>query len=139
MNEELNTLLRSKKILQVERHLSESSQGLLWCFCVTYLDGSEALADGRGERVVNRKILDEESFQRFAALRNAHLRLLQKSKLRFIRKMKRIEEHYQSGTWSEEACARHAWPLVAFTEHADAQTFRKNVLLQWNGQPSKGL
>lgn len=59
-----------------------------------------------------------------------HLRLLQKSKVRFIRKMKRIEAHYQDGTWSEEACARHAWPLVAFTEHADAKVFRKNVLLQ---------
>ncbi len=58
-----------------------------------------------------------------------YLHLLQKSKVRFIRKMKRIEEHYQSGTWSEEACARHAWPLVAFTEHADAKVFRKNVLL----------
>jgi retron-type reverse transcriptase len=65
-----------------------------------------------------------------------HLRLLQKSKVRFIRKMKRIEEHYRSGAWSEEACARHAWPLVAFTEHADAKVFRKNVLLHLQGQSS---
>lgn len=65
-----------------------------------------------------------------------HLRLLQKSKVRFIRKMKRIEKNYRSGAWSEEACARHAWPLVAFTEHADAKVFRKEVLLSLQGQSS---
>lgn len=65
-----------------------------------------------------------------------HLRLLQKSKIRFIRKMKDIESHYQNKTWSEETCSRHAWPLVAFTEHADAKVFRKNVLLYLEGQSS---
>jgi superfamily II DNA helicase RecQ len=75
MNEELNGLLRSKKILQVERHLSESSQGLLWCFCVTYLEGGEAPAAGRNEPVDYREILDEESFQRFALLRNVRKKI----------------------------------------------------------------
>lgn len=65
-----------------------------------------------------------------------HVRLLHHSKFRFIRKMRRVEARYQSGVWDEEVCARHAWPLVAFTEHADARTFRKNVLLRLQGQPS---
>ena len=65
-----------------------------------------------------------------------YLHLLQKSKLRFIRKLTCIEENYQSGAWSEEICARHALPLIAFTKHADAKAFRKNVLLRLQGQPS---
>ncbi|MBX2929302.1 MAG: hypothetical protein KF852_15820 [Saprospiraceae bacterium] len=65
-----------------------------------------------------------------------YLHLLQKSKVRFIRKLTCIEENYQSGAWSEEICARHALPLIAFTKHADAKAFRKNVLLRLQGQPS---
>lgn len=65
-----------------------------------------------------------------------HLHLLQKSKARFIRKLIYIEEQYQSGIWSEEVCARHVLPLIAFTAHADAKQFRKNVLLSMEGQPS---
>lgn len=68
-----------------------------------------------------------------------HLRLLQTSKVRFIRKMRRVEERYHSGAWSEETCSRRAWPLVAFTEHADAEVFRKNVLLKSKGQAPEGL
>ena len=59
-----------------------------------------------------------------------HVRLLQKSKIRFIRKMRRIDSHYHSGKWSEAACQRRVLPLLAFTEYADAEVFRKNVLLQ---------
>lgn len=57
-----------------------------------------------------------------------HTRLLQKSKVRFCRKMKRVLRHYHDGYWSEAACCRYALPLVAFTGHADAAIFRKKVL-----------
>lgn len=65
-----------------------------------------------------------------------HVRLLQKSKQRFIRKLTCIEANYQSGAWTEEICARHALPLIAFTNHADGKAFRKNVLLRFKGQSS---
>lgn len=65
-----------------------------------------------------------------------HVNLLQKSKVRFIRKLTRIDENLQRGIWSEETCARHALPLVAFTAHADAKELRKNVLLSLQGQSS---
>jgi len=65
-----------------------------------------------------------------------HVHLLQKSKLRFICKLTCIEGNCQSGAWSEEICARHALPLIAFTNHADAKLFRKNVLLRLKGQSS---
>lgn len=63
-----------------------------------------------------------------------YVRLLQKSKVRFIRKMERICRYRVEGYWSEEDCQGKALPLIAFTQHADAGSFRKNVLLQLEGQ-----
>src|SRR5690606_321359 len=50
-----------------------------------------------------------------------HLRLSQRSKKRFIRKWDDLQEKYDSGAWSEAECRRHALPLLAFTQHADAK------------------
>lgn len=58
-----------------------------------------------------------------------HVRLLQKSKQRFIKKMRRIDAAYHSGDWDEAKCQRHALPLLAFTGHADAKKLRESVLL----------
>lgn len=65
-----------------------------------------------------------------------HVRLLQKSKVRFIRKMERIYRYKAEGYWNEETCQARALPLIAFTSHADAGSFRKNVLLRIEGQVS---
>jgi len=63
-----------------------------------------------------------------------HVRLLQKSKQRFIKKMQRVEEAYQSGVWPDTKCLRHGLPLLAFVRHADTKKFRENVILQMKGQ-----
>ena len=65
-----------------------------------------------------------------------HIRLLQQSKQRFIKKAGRIHEKYISGEWTEAECQRHVLPLVAFTEHCDSLNFRKKVYLRLNGQSS---
>lgn len=57
-----------------------------------------------------------------------HVGLLQPSKARFLRKLRYLTERYHDGSWSEAECARRARPLIAFTEHADAGTLRKNAL-----------
>ncbi len=57
-----------------------------------------------------------------------HLRLSQRSKKRFIRKWNDLQEKYDSGKWSEAECQRHALPLLAFTQHADAKGFRKKAM-----------
>jgi RNA-directed DNA polymerase len=57
-----------------------------------------------------------------------HIRLLQQSKQRFIRKMNLIEKHYHNGNWSASHCKRKALPLLAFVQHADTIGFRKSVL-----------
>jgi RNA-directed DNA polymerase len=64
------------------------------------------------------------------------VRLLQKSKQRFIRKYRQIEQNYQAGVWSEAICQRRILPLLAFIEHANARGFRKAVYLKLHGQVS---
>lgn len=57
-----------------------------------------------------------------------YLRLSQRSKKRFIRKWQDLQEKYDTGAWGEAECRRHALPLLAFTQHADAKYFRKKIL-----------
>lgn len=68
LSEEFNAFLRSRKILQVEQHLAQEAQGAVWCFCVRYLDG-DAYSYGPKEKVDYKKVLDEESFARYAAMK----------------------------------------------------------------------
>lgn len=56
------------------------------------------------------------------------IRLLGKSRRRFIRKLKNIQDKMSSGAWDQRIAKRHVLPLLAFTEHADACTFRQQVL-----------
>lgn len=63
-----------------------------------------------------------------------HVRLLQKSKQRFIKKLRFVDENYHSGAWSEARCRRHALPLLAFANHADARNLKENLLLHFQGQ-----
>lgn len=57
-----------------------------------------------------------------------HIRLSQRSKRRYIKKMSHVNIQHNSGAWDEATCGRHVLPLVAFTRHADAQVFRQNVI-----------
>jgi RNA-directed DNA polymerase len=61
-----------------------------------------------------------------------HIRLSQRSKRRYIKKLKYLDTQHQSGRWDEATCQRRALPLVAFTLYADTGVFRKNVFLKNN-------
>ena len=67
MNEELNHLLRSKKVLQVEQQLLTTEQGVFWCFCVKYVDENSPF--NKKPKVDYKEVLDEASFKRFSELR----------------------------------------------------------------------
>lgn len=56
------------------------------------------------------------------------MKLTQRSKQRFIRKMRYLDENHHSGIWSESVCQRRVLPLLAFVEHADTKGFRKALL-----------
>jgi RNA-directed DNA polymerase len=70
-------------------------------------------------------------------IRPHHVSLTQHSKQRFIRKMDKVEYHYDSGIWSEEKCQRRALPLLAFIEHADTEGFRRQYFYKEKGQISR--
>ncbi|MCG3155648.1 MAG: hypothetical protein DKINENOH_02255 [bacterium] len=55
-------------------------------------------------------------------------RLAQRSRTRFIKKLRLYEEKLLSGEWTQSEYQAHVLPLIAFTEHAEAKTFRKTVV-----------
>jgi hypothetical protein len=61
-------------------------------------------------------------------LRPYDIRLSQRSRKRFVRKIRWIDQKYHSGEWTEAQCQRHALPLIAFTHHANAKAFRKQII-----------
>ena len=70
LTEELNAFLRSRKILQTENHIVQSNQGVLWCFCIKYIEDSKSNKKfTRKEKVDYKATLDEATFQRFNEMR----------------------------------------------------------------------
>ncbi|WP_353484866.1 RNA-directed DNA polymerase [Haliscomenobacter sp.] len=61
-------------------------------------------------------------------LRPYNTRLSQRSRKRFVQKMRNIEHKHDSGKWTEAQCQRHALPLIAFTQHANAKAFREKII-----------
>jgi RNA-directed DNA polymerase len=64
------------------------------------------------------------------------VRLLQKSKTRFVKKLRLIEANYHTGTWSEAACQRRFLPLREFIRHADSAGFQQKAWHMIQGQSS---
>lgn len=74
LNEEMNSFLRSKKILGVESHFANEPSGSYWSFCVRYVENIVA-AERDKPRVDYREVLGEAAFARFAALRAIRKRI----------------------------------------------------------------
>jgi superfamily II DNA helicase RecQ len=66
-NEEMNALLRAKRVLQVEHHIVTNDSGSYWCFMVKYID--MAPPSEAKPKVDYREVLDEIAFGRFAKYR----------------------------------------------------------------------
>jgi len=62
-----------------------------------------------------------------------YIRLSQRSKRRYIKKIRFVCEQHANGIWDEGTCQRHALPLIAFTRHADSMAFRRNMLMRLAG------
>jgi RNA-directed DNA polymerase len=56
------------------------------------------------------------------------VKLTQRSKQRFIKKMRILDDNYQSGAWNEAICQRRVLPLLAFVKHANTEGFRRRIL-----------
>ena len=55
-------------------------------------------------------------------------RLAQRSRKRFIKKLRLYADNLISGAWTQKEYQDHVLPLIAFTEHAAAKEFRKKVI-----------
>ena len=60
------------------------------------------------------------------------VRLSLRSRRRFVKKLRQLEDRYDTGNWSEAACQRRILPLLAFTRHANATAFRKSLKTKRN-------
>mgnify|MGYP000617679500 CR=1 FL=1 len=62
-----------------------------------------------------------------------YMRLLQQSKIRFVRKWRFAEQQLESGVWGEASYQRHILPLLAFTQHAETKGFRAKLFMEDKG------
>lgn len=81
-NEALNKFLRSNRVLLEEHRLMETEGGPVWCFCIKYLEGGETTKYRQEERIDYREVLDEQSFQRFSALREIRKKIAEEDGLK---------------------------------------------------------
>lgn len=56
------------------------------------------------------------------------VRLLPRSRKRFVRRFRSYERKFLAGEWSEATLVRHIQPLIAFTQAADATGFRRRIV-----------
>lgn len=64
------------------------------------------------------------------------IKLTQRSKRRFIKKIGEIEKNFHLGFWNEATCQRRALALFAFIFHAETHGLRENIILRLNGLSS---
>lgn len=72
--EEMNTFLRSKKVLKVDSELVATDEGSFWSFCLRYL---EQTPESKNKKVDYKEALDQETFKRFSELRQIRRQLAQ--------------------------------------------------------------
>jgi RNA-directed DNA polymerase len=63
-------------------------------------------------------------------IRPDYVRLSQRSKKRYIKKINNIQKKSKTGKWTDAECQRKILPLIAFTRYADAKAFRQKVLFR---------
>jgi superfamily II DNA helicase RecQ len=76
INEEMNLLLHSKKILHVEKQFLAMGDAKFWTFCVTYIDNSDPNAKER-PKVDYRQKLGEVAYARFERMKEKRKELAQ--------------------------------------------------------------
>jgi superfamily II DNA helicase RecQ len=79
--EELNSFLRTHRVLSVDRQLVQRPESAFWAVCVQFLAGGAASDAGAGktkERVDYKEVLSAEDFAVFARLRDLRKSIAEK-------------------------------------------------------------
>ena len=71
LNDDMNVFLRSKKILDIESQLVTLQENAFWTFKVKYIDEAVGSTSNEKVKIDYKEVLDEESFKRFAKMREA--------------------------------------------------------------------
>ena len=71
---EMNTFLRSHKIIDIEKQFFSGTNGAYWSFCIRYFDSSQNRVQGqhgttKRKKVDYKEVLDDATFAIFAKLR----------------------------------------------------------------------
>ena len=77
MQAELNRVLASNRVLEVEQRFFQNEKGGCWSFCVRYIQNmlpSEHYSSSK-EKVDYKKVLNEEEFKKFSSLREIRKQL----------------------------------------------------------------
>lgn len=126
-----------KEVLQIKAYLRYMDDSVLWH------DDKEILMNaGLGLKQYSSAEL-KLTLKPFCLNRNSHglpflgyllyldrTRLAQRSRKRFIKKLRLYAENLIAGVWTQKEYQDHVLPLIAFTEHAEAKEFRKKVIAQ---------
>lgn len=80
LNEMMNTFLRSKKVLEMEKQLVTKGDQAYWCFCISFLDAEGSDVAATKPKVDYREILDPKSFERYSRLRDLRNNLAKEEK-----------------------------------------------------------
>lgn len=78
---ELNSFLRSRKVLTTKKKLVRHERQMFWCFCVAYVEGTAAAPDFKKspkEKVDYKKLLSEADFEQFTKFRAIRKALAEK-------------------------------------------------------------
>ncbi|MDI9338225.1 MAG: hypothetical protein QM539_07350 [Alphaproteobacteria bacterium] len=68
MQEELNTFLRTHKILDITQQLYQNPLNAYWCLSIRYLDNFNSKTISQSKKIDYREVLDEAIFKKFSTL-----------------------------------------------------------------------
>lgn len=66
--DEINTFLRANKVVEIQKQLIQTANGVFWCLCISYIATNTGYMPIR-EKIDYLKVLDEDTFKRFSKLR----------------------------------------------------------------------
>jgi superfamily II DNA helicase RecQ len=69
LQNELNRFLRGHKVIDLEKKLVTMENSVLWCFCITYIEGNVINKEAGKNKIDYKNILPEETFRIFSHLR----------------------------------------------------------------------
>jgi len=83
MTDEMNSVLRKFKIIDIERQFVEQGFNSFWTVCVRYVENSQAQeSEFKKPKIDYREVLDEKTFEIYARLRDIRKKIAEDEKIK---------------------------------------------------------